>query len=199
MRAYKGYHRYKNHNVIYIYKGFFHSHSSPTITFKPNQFNISILQSTNSTPTTLTLTYRCIVPPRYIQASILHYMIWHCVPLHNEGTISFSGNLQRGNPNSVSITERERLDSSMPNNRRGGWALKCQNNRRSLLSISRPMNPDPFNPKRIISTNNCRLAYRQLSSRDGTYVNQCHANLTLFISINFNLIINIMNHYQSLH
>ena len=60
------------------------------------------------------------------------------------------------------------------------------NNRRSLLSISRPMNPDPINPKRIISTNNCRLANRQLSSRDGTYVYQCHANLTL--SINFNLI-----------
>ena len=106
-------------------------------------------------------------------------MIWHCVPLHNEGTISFSGNLQRGNPNSVSITERERLDSSMPNNRRGGWALQCQNNRRSLLSISRPMNPDPINLKRILSTNNCRLANRQLSSRDGTYVYQCHAMLTL--------------------
>ena len=139
------------------------------------------------------------MPPRCIQASILHYMIWHCVPLHNEGTISLSGNLQRRNPNSVSITERERLDSSMPNNRRGGWALQCQNNRRSLLSISRPMNPDPINLKRILSTNNCRLANRQLSSRDGTYVYQCHANLTVFISINFNLIINIMNHYQSLH
>ena len=46
--------------------------------------------------------------------------------------------------------------------------------------------------------NNCRLAYRQLSSRDGTYIIQCHANLTLtinipstmtsFISINLNLI-----------
>ena len=133
------------------------------------------------------------MPPRCIQASILCYMIWHCVPLHNEGTTSFSGNLQRGNPNSVSITERERLGSPLPNNRRGGWALQCQNNRRSLLSISRPMIPDPINPKRIISTNNCRLANRQLSSRDGTYVYQCHANLTVFISINF------MNHYQSLH
>ena len=44
------------------------------------------------------------------------------------------------------------------------------NNRRSLLSISRPMNPDPINLKRILSTNNCRLAYRQLSSRDGTSI-----------------------------
>ena len=108
------------------------------------------------------------------------------MPLSNEGTISLSGNLQRGNPNSVSITERERLGSPLPNNRRGGWALQCQNNRRSLLSISRPMNPDPINLKRILSTNNCRLANRQLSSRDGTYVYQCHANLTL--SITFNLI-----------
>ena len=55
------------------------------------------------------------------------------------------------------------------NNRRGGWALKCLNNRRSLLSISWPMIPDPINPKRI-STNNCRSANRQLSSRDGTYI-----------------------------
>ena len=92
---------------------------------------------------------------------------------------------REGTPILFSITERERLDSSMPNNRRGGWALQCQNNRRSLLSISRPMNPDPINLKRILSTNNCRLAYRQLSSRDGTYVYQCHANLT--ISINFNI------------
>ena len=120
------------------------------------------------------------------QHLIFTIWIWHCVPLHNEGTISLSGNLQRGNPNSVSITERERLDSSMPNNRRGGWALQCQNNRRSLLSLSRPMIPDPINLKRILSTNNCRLANRQLTSRDGTYVYQCHANLTL--SINFNLI-----------
>ena len=44
------------------------------------------------------------------------------------------------------------------------------NNRRSLLSISRPMNPDPINLKRILSTNNCRLAYQQLSSRDGTFI-----------------------------
>ena len=55
------------------------------------------------------------------------------------------------------------------NNCRGGWALKCLNNRRSLLSISWPMIPDPINPKRI-RTNNCRSANRQLSSRDGTYI-----------------------------
>ena len=48
------------------------------------------------------------------------------------------------------------------------------------------MIPDPINLKRILSTNNCRLTYQQLSSRNGTYVYQCHANLTL--SINFNLI-----------
>ena len=123
------------------------------------------------------------MPSRGIQASNLHYMIWHCVPLHNEGTISLSGNLQRGNPNSVSITERERLDSSMPNNRRGGWALQCQNNRRSLLSLSRPMIPDPINLKRILSTNNCRLAIRQLSSRDGTQNSvSCNAHIFLLIS-----------------
>ena len=46
------------------------------------------------------------------------------------------------------------------------------------------MIPDPINPKRI-STNNCRSANRQLSSRDGTYVSQCHANLTISISISF--------------
>ena len=93
---------------------------------------------------------------------------------------------REGTPILFPLQKRERLDSSMPNNRRGGWALQCQNNRRSLLSISRPMIPDPINLKRIPSTNNCRLANRQLSSRDGTYVYQCHANLTL--SINFNLI-----------
>ena len=56
------------------------------------------------------------------------------------------------------------------------------------------MIPGLINPKRIISTNNCRLANRQLSSRDGTYVYQCHANLTIFI--NFNLIhhIQLLNH-----
>ena len=168
VRASKGYHILKPVIYTYISQFFFH------LSLKSNNHlqtkSIQHLQWTNTTTTTITLTYRCIVPPRCIQASILHYMIWHCVPLHNEGTISLSGNLQRGNPNSVSITERERLGSPLPNNRRGGWALQCQNNRRSLLSISWPMIPDPINPKRIISPNNCRLAYRQLSSRDGTYV-----------------------------
>ena len=54
----------------------------------------------------------------YIQTSNLHYMIWHCAPLYNEGAISLSSNPQRGNPNSVSIAERERLGSPVPNNRR---------------------------------------------------------------------------------
>ena len=122
VRASKGYHSLK-FNTTYIHvKSFIHRSSS----LHPNQFKFIIstfpitkyhlpsLQSNATTTTTLTLTYRCIVPSRGIQASNLHYMIWHCVPLHNEGTISFSGNLQRENPNSVSITERERLDSSMP-------------------------------------------------------------------------------------
>ena len=146
------------------------------------------------------------MPSRCIQASIFYYMIWHCVPLHNEGTISFSDNLQRGNPNSVSITERERLDSSMPNNRRGGWALQCQNNRRSLLSISWPMIPDPINPKRIISTNNCRLAYRQLSSRDGTCnsvsCNAYHISInisSMIINTNININIHIISHHLPIY
>ena len=123
-------------------------------------------------------------------------MIWHCAPLHNEGANfplwqsperepQFCFPLQNGNGWALKCL----------NNRRGGWALKCLNNRRSLLSISWPMIPDPINPKRIISTNNCRLAYRQLSSRDGTNINQCHAMLTISISNNFNLIINIMHFY----
>ena len=139
VRASKGYHSFKINNT-YIYFSFpFIHHLNPSVTSQSTQihhlyspcitqhpsvnstltkFHLSILQSNNTTTTTLTLTYRCIVPPRCIQASILHYMIWHCVPLHNEGTISLSGNLQRGNPNSVSITERERLGSPVPNNRR---------------------------------------------------------------------------------
>ena len=57
------------------------------------------------------------------------------------------------------------------------------NNRRSLLSISQPMIPDPINLKRILSTNNCRLAYRQLSSRDGTQNSvSCNAHIFLLIS-----------------
>ena len=44
----------------------------------------------------------------------------------------------------------------------------------------------PVSTQKASVQNNCRLAYRQLSSRDGTYIIQCHANLTL--SINFNLI-----------
>ena len=143
-RASKGYHILKP--IIYIYTcQVFHSSFK---SLRPNQlkfiistFHISLkslsqfhitkyhlpsLQPNVTTTTTLTLTYRCIVSSRGIQASNLHYMIWHCVPLHNEGTISLSGNLQRGNPCSVSITEWERLDSSMSNNRRGGWALQCQ-------------------------------------------------------------------------
>ena len=45
-------------------------------------------------------------------------------------------------------------------NRRGGWTLINAHNRRSLFSISWPINPDPIKPKRIICSNNCRLAYR---------------------------------------
>ena len=111
-------------------------------------------------------------------------MIWHCAPLHNEGANfplwqsperepQFCFPLQNGNGWALKCL----------NNRRGGWALKCLNNRRSLLSISWPMNPDPINLKRILSTNNCRLVYRQLSSRDGTQNSvSCNAHILLSIS-----------------
>ena len=131
-------------------------------------------------------------------------MIWHCVPLYDEGANfplwqsperepRFCFPLQNGNGWALKCL----------NNRRGGWALKCLNNRRSLLSISWPMIPDPINPKRI-RTNNCRLANRQLSSRDGTYIYiyQCHATLTISINLNhiqyLNFNINNMRSYLSL-
>ena len=134
---------------------------------------------------------------RHIQASNLHYMIWHCVPLYDEGANfplwqsperepQFCFPLQNGNGWALKCL----------NNRRGGWALKCLNNRRSLLSISWPMIPDPINPKRI-RTNNCRLAYRQLSSRDGTNINQCHAMLTISFLISHN-IQNLNHHFLSI-
>ena len=106
--------------------------------------------------------------------------------------------IMRGQFPSLAIS-RERTPILFPLQNGNGWTLQCQTTVGRLLSISWPMIPGLINPKRIISTNNCRLANRQLSSRDGTYVYQCHANLTVFISIIFNLIINIMNHYQFLH
>ena len=69
-----------------------------------------------------------------------------------------------------------------------GWALHCQTTVGHFLSISWPMIPGLLNSKRIISTNNCRLANRQLSSRDGTYVYQCHATSQYsLISISFTI------------
>ena len=139
VRASKGYHILKSVICTYICQVFFHSslkslchiqinsdlpsllstyQSNPSDNSTITKYHLPSLQSNDTTTATLTLTYRCIVPSRGIQASNLHYMIWHCVPLHNEGTVSLSGNLQRGNPNSVSFTERELLGSLMPNNRR---------------------------------------------------------------------------------
>ena len=60
------------------------------------------------------------------------------------------------------------------------------------------MIPGLINPKRIISTNNCRLANRQLSSRDGTSISvSCNAHhipiniSSTIININININLNI--------
>ena len=48
----------------------------------------------------------------------------------------------------------------------------------SLSLISRPMIP-PVSTQKGSVQNNCRSAYRQLSSRDGTYIIYCHATFTI--------------------
>ena len=125
-------------------------------TFPITKYHLPSLQSNATTTTTLTLTYRCIVPSRGIQASNLHYMIWHCAPLYDEGA------------NFPLAISRERTPILFPLQNENGWTFQCQTTVGHFLSISRPMIPGLINPKRIISTNNCRLANRQLSSRDGT-------------------------------
>ena len=59
----------------------------------------------------------------------------------------------------------------------------------------------PVSTQKASVQNNYRLAYRQLSSRDGTYIIQCHAMLTIHynISISFNIsIIPATHHYSSI-
>ena len=175
VRASKGYHSLK-FNTTYIYvKSFIYRSSS----LHPNQFKFIIstfhislkflnqfhitkyhlpsLQSNATTTTTLTLTYRCIVSSWGIQASNLLYMIWHCAPLYDEGA-NFP----------LWQSPERKPQFCFPLQNGNGWALHCQTTVGHFLSISRPMIPGLINPKRIISTNNCRLANRQLSSRDGT-------------------------------
>ena len=109
---------------------------------------------------TLTVTYRCIVPSRGIHLQHPIFTIWFdTVPL----------SIMRGQFPSLAIP-REGTPILFPLQNGNGWALQCQTTVGHFLSISRPMIPGLINPKRIISTNNCRLANRQLSSRDGTYI-----------------------------
>ena len=100
--------------------------------------------------------------------------------------------IMRGQFPSLAIS-REGTPILFPLQNGNGWALQCQTTVGHFLSISRPMIPGLINQKRIISTSNCRSANRQLSSRDGTYINQCHAMLTISFSISHN--IQHLNHH----
>ena len=60
----------------------------------------------------------------------------------------------------------------------------------SLLRRQFPLCPCLYS-EGIQYKNNCRLAYRQLSSRDGTYIFQCHAMITIPFNISNLFIISI--------
>ena len=179
-RASKGYHSFKINNNIYITKSSFIHHSSPSFTSKSKSTSSSLLPyptqnslidpiptkphvsiSTLSTFTiALTLTCRCIVPLRGIQASNLLYMIWHCAPLWWGGKFP-----------SLAISRERETQFCFPLQNGNGWTLINAHNRRSLFSISWPINPDPIKPKKGSPVQiTVDWPIEQLSSRDGTTI-----------------------------
>ena len=116
-RASNGYLSYKINNThIYIYiKPSSHVLHQSLCHF-PNQCTSTPLPPLQlHHPTTLTLTCRCIVPYRGIQASNLLYMIWHCAPLYDEGA-NF--------PLWQSPEREPRFCFPLQNG--NGWTLQCQ-------------------------------------------------------------------------
>ena len=89
-------------------------HSNPSVNSTLTKISSPSLQSNDAT-TTLTFTYRCIVPSWGIQASNLLYMIWHCAPLYDEGA-NF--------PLWQSPEREPRFCFPLQNG--NGWALHCQ-------------------------------------------------------------------------
>ena len=153
VRASKGYHSFKINNT-YIYFSFpFIHHLNPSVTSQSTQIHHLYFPCITQHPSHSPKDALC----HHGAFKHLFFTIWF-------DTVSLS--IMRGQIPSLAIS-REGTPILFPLQNGNGWTLQCQTTVGHFLSISRPIIPGLINPKRI-STNNCRSANQQLSSRDDT-------------------------------
>ena len=124
VRASKGYHSSKINNIYIDFSFPFIHYLKPSVTSQSTQIRHLYFPCITQHPSHSPKDALC----HHGAFKHLFFTIWFdTVSLSiMRGQFPSLAISREGTPILFSITERELLDSSMPNNRRGGWALQCQ-------------------------------------------------------------------------